>query len=40
MWQIPLKDDTQFDYLNRSLEIKKWGILPKNKVNNTNEWVT
>jgi hypothetical protein len=38
-WKIP-QDDNQFDLLRGLLKIKKWGILQKDKVDNTNEWAT
>ncbi len=37
-WWVP-QDDSWFDPLHKLLEIKKWGSLQKDKVDNTNEWV-
>jgi hypothetical protein len=37
-WQVP-EDDNKFDPLRGLLEIKKWGSLQKDKVDNTNEQV-
>jgi hypothetical protein len=37
-WQVP-QDDRRFDSLYGLLEIRKWGILEKDKMDNTNEWV-
>jgi uncharacterized membrane-anchored protein len=36
-WRVP-QDDNKFDPLRGLLEINKWGILQKEKVDNTNEW--
>ncbi len=38
-WQTP-QDDNWFDPLCGLLEIKKWGTLQKEKMDNTNEWAT
>jgi hypothetical protein len=38
-WWVP-QDDNRFNLLQGLLEIKKWGSLQKDKVDNTNEWVT
>jgi hypothetical protein len=38
-WQVP-QDDSRFDPLCELIEIKKWGSLQKDKVDNTNEWAT
>jgi hypothetical protein len=37
-WQVP-QDDYRFDPLYGLLEIRKWGILEKEKMDNTDEWV-
>jgi hypothetical protein len=36
-WQVP-QDDHRFDPLHGLLEIMKWGILQKEKVDNIDEW--
>jgi hypothetical protein len=38
-WPIP-QDDNSFEPLHKLLKIKKWGILQKDKVDNTYEWGT
>jgi hypothetical protein len=37
-WRI-LENDCRFDPLSGLLEIKKWGNLQKDKMDNTYEWV-
>jgi hypothetical protein len=37
-WQVP-QDDSRFNPLHGLLEIRKWGNLQEDKVDNTNELV-